>query len=280
VKIFGIGLSKTGTSSLSRALEILGFSCIHFPSSLRQIEKYDASTDTPVALNFRQLDHRFPNSRFIFTPREKVEWLSSCEQMWRRRQKLYDQDIFITGIHRALYGGKQFDRKKWSSAYDRHDILVRQYFKGRPKDLLILNIFRVKNPWIPLCRFLGVPIPDVSFPRVNDSPSIDAIILRLLKSTGHPALVARACLVPQEYVRHLASQTRMQHNQVASADKITRGWEVYLMLTNIVKEFGSRRIAALKLGVSIRELSRLQRLAPSPTHQPKERSTTSVSSKR
>ena len=48
-KIFGIGLSKTGTSSLSEALEILGYSTVHFPRSLSEIAYYDAATDSTVA---------------------------------------------------------------------------------------------------------------------------------------------------------------------------------------------------------------------------------------
>ena len=51
-KIFGIGLSKTGTSSLSEALEILGYSTVHFPSTLSEIAYYDAATDSTVARRF------------------------------------------------------------------------------------------------------------------------------------------------------------------------------------------------------------------------------------
>ena len=32
-----------------------------------------------------------------------------------------------------------------------------------------LLIFEVSQGWEPLCAFLGVPVPDVPFPRVNDT---------------------------------------------------------------------------------------------------------------
>lgn len=32
--------------------------------------------------------------------------------------------------------------------------------------------FSVKEGWEPLCRFLEVPVPDVSFPRVNSTADI------------------------------------------------------------------------------------------------------------
>ena len=70
-KIFGIGLSKTGTTSLARALEILGYktrdylgvtSYSHGDLSsidLEVIDSNDAFTDTPVPSFYRELD-RYP----------------------------------------------------------------------------------------------------------------------------------------------------------------------------------------------------------------------------
>ena len=58
-KIFGIGLSKTGTSSLTEALEILGFSAVHYPTSLHEIEIYGAAADLLVADTFEMLDTTF-----------------------------------------------------------------------------------------------------------------------------------------------------------------------------------------------------------------------------
>lgn len=36
-----------------------------------------------------------------------------------------------------------------------------------PKDKLL--VFQVEQGWEPLCNFLGCPIPDVPFPRINDT---------------------------------------------------------------------------------------------------------------
>ena len=66
-KTFGIGLSRTGTTSLTLALEALGLSVAHFPTTMKQIEEHDAATDTPVAASFQSLDSRFPGSKFIYT---------------------------------------------------------------------------------------------------------------------------------------------------------------------------------------------------------------------
>jgi hypothetical protein len=36
-----------------------------------------------------------------------------------------------------------------------------------PSDRLL--VFQVSEGWVPLCAFLGVPVPDEPFPRVNDT---------------------------------------------------------------------------------------------------------------
>ena len=61
-KTFGIGLSRTGTTSLTLALEALGLSVAHFPTTMKQIEEHDAATDTPVAASFQALDSQLSGS--------------------------------------------------------------------------------------------------------------------------------------------------------------------------------------------------------------------------
>ena len=78
-KVLGVGLSKTGTSSLSAALTILGYRTVHYPplDRLRELlDDSDAATDTPVACSFRELDRQYPGSRFILTVRDPDSWLS------------------------------------------------------------------------------------------------------------------------------------------------------------------------------------------------------------
>src|SRR5207237_3908 len=53
VKVFGIGLSRTGTTSLTRALELLGYRAKHYPTAESHFEEYDALTDTPVPVRWR-----------------------------------------------------------------------------------------------------------------------------------------------------------------------------------------------------------------------------------
>jgi hypothetical protein len=57
-----------------------------------------------------------------------------------------------------------------------------------------LLVFEPKDGWKPLCRFLGVPVPDVPFPHLNEAASMRRVrrIVTLLRSLPWLLLVAFA----------------------------------------------------------------------------------------
>ena len=176
-KIFGIGLSKTGTTSLARALEILGYRTRDYLGvtrytagdlgsiDLEAIDNNDALTDTPIPSFYRELDDRYPGSRFILTVREETGWLKSCQKQFT--QKLADkQNQASNQVFMDLYGCTVFDEEKFKAGYQRFVDGVKTYFKDRPQDLLILDVTG-GDGWEQLCPFLGKEIPEVPFPRAN-----------------------------------------------------------------------------------------------------------------
>ena len=164
MKVFGIGLSRTGTSSLTVALAHLGFHSYHFPRSREMIDDLDAATDTSVAAWFRDLDASYPGSRFILTHRSLPEWLESCEALWDTSYNKFDS--FTCGIHRQIYGREDFDRAAFLTAYARHHDQVLRHFAGRDRDLLLLDICAGEG-WDRLCPFLGIDPPATPFPYLN-----------------------------------------------------------------------------------------------------------------
>jgi hypothetical protein len=184
-KVFGVGLSKTGTTSLNDALNLLGIRSIHFPHDpqtfeelargeyrLSVLNEYQGATDTPVAPFFAQLDKAWPGSKFILTVRDRDSWLRSAEAHWRglmvgRRLKDPQFGAYVDFISAAVYGCIYFNAERFRYAYEVHERLVREYFSNRPDDLLVLDIFRGEG--MPeLCEFLGLPLPEDSrFPHVN-----------------------------------------------------------------------------------------------------------------
>jgi hypothetical protein len=194
-RIFGIGLSRTATSSLTRALDLLGFWSLHYPEDERTQEeilaflatggdrlelsilrRVDALTDTPVCATFEALDAAYPGSRFILTTRERGEWLDSCRRFWRTWIEPYERTApesvgvaYISAVHERLYGRASFDPDDFLRAYDAYHDRVRRHFRDRPGDLITLDICGGEG-WGELCEFLRLPEPEVDFPRLNALP--------------------------------------------------------------------------------------------------------------
>lgn len=181
-KIFGIGLPKTGTTTLNKALNLLGVASLHCVGDFREMihntglynfpkVRIDQRTKTPIEwkalTNFGewhwpQLDQTFPGSLFILTLRDIESWLSSCRKGHKTnsprkgRQSKSALDTFGTRCFNE-------DRFRW--VFEEHQRRVREYFKER-EDLLTINI-GAQPDWDALCRFLDVPVPDQPFPHEN-----------------------------------------------------------------------------------------------------------------
>lgn len=140
-KIFGIGLSRTGTTSLAQVLTSIGINFIHYPKTKEVLfdSKNGGGGDLPAVVYYKELDIKFPNSLFVYTIRDKEEWLDSVENHLTRKDK---EKIKPWSLQNriAVYGQIEFDRDVFSAIYDTHDADVRSYFKDRKQDLLILNI--------------------------------------------------------------------------------------------------------------------------------------------
>lgn len=176
-KIFGVGLSKTGTTSLASALNVLGYKTKDFPSlnyfphtliniKANELYPYDALTDISVIPFYKRLDRKFPGSKFILTIRDKESWLQSCKNYPRFHLPFYRLPLKIIKLRQVIYGTINFDEQKFSEAYDHHYNEIINYFKDRPDDLLILNIGE-GNEWEKLCKFLSLAIPEAPFPFKN-----------------------------------------------------------------------------------------------------------------
>lgn len=77
-------MSRTGTTSLNDALQILGYPSVHFPMSHTAFSV--AATDTSMAFGYAYIDLMYPGSKFILTVRRRIEeWLDSCEWLWSNR---------------------------------------------------------------------------------------------------------------------------------------------------------------------------------------------------
>jgi 3'-phosphoadenosine 5'-phosphosulfate (PAPS) 3'-phosphatase/ribosomal 30S subunit maturation factor RimM len=132
---------------------------------LDAVEANDAVTDTPIPSFYRELDAKYPGSKFILTVRDKDEWLRSCKKQFNQRlaekQTEAHKRLFLD-----LYGTDVFDAEKFSRGYETFVKRVYQYFNNRQSDLLVIDIAGGEG-WEKLCPFLGAAIPDIPFPKAN-----------------------------------------------------------------------------------------------------------------
>ena len=151
MKVLGIGMGRTATQSLAKALEMLGYRAKHCPQfyldeggtlcvSQQDIEHFDALTDEPCILVYKDVDRQYPGSKFILTVREMESWLRSVENNGNALREWRAQFPAIPVLHRALYGSATFDREVFAEAHRRHVEAVQRYFADRPQDLLVMDI--------------------------------------------------------------------------------------------------------------------------------------------
>jgi hypothetical protein len=193
-RVFGIGMMKTGTTSLHEAFQTLGFDSGHWKSAewaktiwwemnkwgrSRTLEQDQALCDNPIPILYEKLDRAYPGSKFILTVRDEDEWIRSMENFWtyegNPRRWTWDVDGFSHKMHGIIYGQIEFNEKIFRERYRKHNSEVENYFDGRP-DFLRLKV-NGETSMEELCRFLGRPVVNTKFPHqhkltggLRDSP--------------------------------------------------------------------------------------------------------------
>lgn len=173
-KVFGIGLGRTGSASLTQALQILNYNAFHAYKEIH-IHQYEAVTHSPVSARYQIIDKMYPGSKFIALIRDLDSWLDTSEIFLTHRDltKLDDKDVMIelAFCRGVLYGTLKFDRDLFRDAYYRYYDGIRMYFSNRKSDLLFLNICAGEG-WEKLCSFLERPVPAEPFPWLRKNKDV------------------------------------------------------------------------------------------------------------
>lgn len=189
-RIFGIGLHRTATTSLHRALETLGFNSWHWspvgnlaPAHAARemwlemvnqgrsetLERSQALSDLPIPMLYDRLDAAYPGSKFILTERGESKWLrAAAEHFSPLNPYRAEWPPFTHRLHEILYGRQDFEPDVFLARYRCHNAEVRDYFRDRPGDLLVMDMDDGAG-WDALCRFLECPVPDKPYPYANGS---------------------------------------------------------------------------------------------------------------
>ncbi|MBC7160565.1 MAG: sulfotransferase family protein [Immundisolibacter sp.] len=194
LQVIGAGMGRTGTLSLKAALEQLGFGpCYHMTRIFEHIEHgpmwqqfaagarddwdsllgdFRAAVDWPASHFWRELAAFYPQAKVILTVRDAARWFNSIDStLFRfmaapgmpddeaaRRQIVMARDI----VQQRIFADRIGDRAHVIEVFERHNRAVQD---ALPAERLL--VYDVAQGWAPLCAFLGVPVPDAPFPRIN-----------------------------------------------------------------------------------------------------------------
>ncbi|PAA67445.1 hypothetical protein BOX15_Mlig032859g2 [Macrostomum lignano] len=204
LQVISVGLMRTGTNSQMKAFEILlGGRCYHMDYILHENRShlklwYQASTngltreladkifcgfqataDFPACLFYKDLARIYPDARFVLSVRDPKRWATSMRGTVLRLAKVIQMVLtpllhliglyYIVKLKEVLFDQRlrldlDATDEELIRIFDRH---VEDVIRSIPKERLL--VFRVAEGWEPLCQFLGVPVPGVPFPRVNDA---------------------------------------------------------------------------------------------------------------
>jgi hypothetical protein len=189
LRVVGAGLGRTGTMSLKLALErLLGAPCYHMLEVFEHPEHvpvwhaaargepvdwhslfagYAAAVDWPVGSFWPEVSAAFPDALILLSTRSAESWWQSASQT------IFPVSAKAAGtpwhamwmeLAKSRFTMQLDDRAAAIAAYERHnaDVLARA-----PNQRLLT--WSAKDGWGPLCRALGVPVPDEVFPHANSS---------------------------------------------------------------------------------------------------------------
>lgn len=192
LQIVGAGLPRTGTASLTIALEqLLGGRAYHMsvipghpfdlghgwhqalanrtPDWEQVFAGFCAAVDWPASLFWRELSAVYPDALVLLSIRDSAEiWYQSVNATilpvarmalapdWSSGRGLLD-------LFERFTGSQQWDDPaRLMAAYEQHNHAVQESIP--PHRLLE---WRASEGWEPICRALGVAVPDQPFPWTN-----------------------------------------------------------------------------------------------------------------
>ena len=187
LKVIGTAFGRTGTDSMREALNTLGFGpCHHMfevnssetqkqrwralakgasPDWESLFEGYASCMDWPASFYWRDLIEAYPEAMVIHTDRSAESWWQSVENAFlgMSRTQVDPDSLGEVLIRQRVFGGN-IGRDHAIATYEAHR---REVLATVPPDRLLVHA--LGDGWEPLCRHLGVAVPDELYPQRNSA---------------------------------------------------------------------------------------------------------------
>ena len=225
LKVIGAGLGRTATFSMKFALEHLGLGpCYHmsevFAGARRNIQLwldvvdgkpdwdtifdgYQSTTDYPACSYWRELADFYPAAKVVLSVRDANSWFDSVSETIFSEQMQGSLagspvEAMMKGVIFDAFGGRVKDRAFMTDWFERRNQKV---IDSLPPEKLL--VYSPREGWEPLCSFLGVPVPDEPFPRIN---SRDEISQASRERRGLPPDPETAERFARDYIKQLKAK--------------------------------------------------------------------------
>lgn len=181
-KVVGIGLPKTGTTSLGYCLRRFGFKHQTYDMDLAlkvkrnqidevlsEAERHESFEDWPWFLLYQEFDRRFPNSKFILTLRKDTATYVRSLQRHHEREGIRRADFVKPHWWDEVHGMQpaEWDYDYSARRYENHNRTVLEYFAGRVDRDLLVVCWENGDGWEKLSRFLNKRAPAEPFPHLR-----------------------------------------------------------------------------------------------------------------
>ncbi len=225
LEVIGAGYGRTGTVSLQKAFEILGYGpCYHMidiytnghkefwmkvfegeKMNYKEIydnKQYKSCCDNPMSSFWKEQAEQYPDAKVILTVRDPEKWYKSWNDTINTITSGSPHSSFLLNVVEYVLGirtfhmalklamfGESWAKDHFIACYRAHNDRV---IAECPKDRLL--VYEVSQGWDPLCKFLNKPIPNVPFPHLNDTKELQRS--RLIIEIVGGVIVAVAIAVP------------------------------------------------------------------------------------
>jgi hypothetical protein len=157
-------------------------------SILRErLDGYVAVTDSPCNGLVSELVELYPDAIVICTVRDPDAWVKSMETVANAATLWFLRYVLcLLPTMRFFPDYIELLRKQWVELFGQPEPATRVHWNRHveylkrvvPEDRLVW--YDVKDGWEPLCRVLGKEVPNVKFPRINDSRAIEELAKKMI----------------------------------------------------------------------------------------------------
>ena len=220
IKIIGAGLPRTGTNTLKASLEKLGYvktyhmkDLLSNPTMLHHwltLEKtsntnwdelyngYEATVDFPAYPWYKEHMKQYPDAKVILTVRPFEDWYASIKStIWQAGPQTLKQKLLMLlklmmnpklkrvamcvkfakrMIFKQHFENRLQDKAFAEQVFNKHIEQVKAFVP--PEKLLVYD---VSQGWEPLCKFVGVPVPNEPLPHLNKKENFKEMLAEIMR---------------------------------------------------------------------------------------------------